>query len=527
MSSSLVSKSVIPQRLTRLVHRSSVQRAFSSHIRRYHGPVRPSARIAIGAVPSESRKFHATASNNAIKDPYQTLGVSKTATAGEIKKAYYGLAKKWHPDTNKEAGAKDKFGEIQAAYEILSDADKRKQYDQFGASAFDANGSPNPNAGAAGGHPFHGFGGAGGFGGFGGGGGFGGFEDIFSAFTGGRGPFGAGAGGGRGSGFNEILVGENIEVQTTISFHESAKGVSKKINITPTTTCTPCNGHGVKTGTRRSTCPTCHGSGTIVRTIPGGFQMATTCTTCQGSGQAYPPGSECNSCNGYGVVRTRKTISVDIPAGVDDGMRLRIDGAGDAPATGQVMDDNVRTKRGDLYVMVRVAPDPRFSRSGSDILYTASIPLTTAALGGEVAVPTLDGDVSVRVATGTNTGDRLTLSGLGMPRVNGRGKGDMKVQFKVGLPKYLTSNQRAILELLADEMGDKSAKRIMNMSGNSNSSNPGSTDGSSHKNEGFIKSLWHTLTKNAEHEAEMKQKNNETKSTDTGDKTDKDKKDSS
>ncbi|KAL5615234.1 hypothetical protein BROUX41_005290 [Berkeleyomyces rouxiae] len=513
MSSSAIFKSGVSRRL--LTHSAKVssrqlQNGCTSQARGFHGPSRPSANSGAGTMTSSVRKFHATSSQLAMKDPYQTLGVSKSATAGEIKKAYYGLAKKYHPDTNKEAGAKDKFGEIQAAYEILSDTDKRKQFDQFGAGAFDANGSPGgPHPGAAGGNPFHGFQGGGFGGGFG-------FEDIFSAFTGGRGPFG-GAGGGRGSDYPGIIVGENIEVQATISFQEAAQGVSKKINITPTTSCTSCDGRGVKSGVKRSTCPTCHGAGQVVRNIPGGFQIATTCTTCQGSGQSYPRGFECRPCDGYGVVRTRKTITVDIPAGVDDGMRLRIDGAGDAPATGQVQ-EGVRTKRGDLYVFVRVAPDSRFTRAGSDILYTASIPLTTAALGGEVAVPTLDGNVSVRVATGTNTGDKLTLTGLGMPRINGRGKGDMRVEFKVGLPKYLTSNQRAILELLADEMNDSSAKRIMNMSG----TNAGSMEGS-HKNEGFIKSLWHTLTKNAAHRAE---KDAEDKASDKND-DDKNKKDSS
>ncbi|KAL2891265.1 DnaJ -like protein 1, mitochondrial [Ceratocystis lukuohia] len=518
MSSSVFLKSAVPRRL--LSHGATLRprrlrSGCTSQTRQFHGPARPSRTTGSGAMPSEIRKFHATPSKFAMKDPYQTLGVNKSASAGEIKKAYYGLAKKYHPDTNKEAGAKDKFGEIQAAYEILSDADKRKQYDQFGPGAFDSNGNAgNPHPGAAGGNPFHGFQGGGFGGGFG-------FEDIFSAFTGGRGPFGSGSSAGRGSDYPGIIVGENIEVQATISFQEAAHGVSKKINITPTTTCTSCDGRGVRSGTKQSTCPTCHGAGQVVRNIPGGFQIATTCTTCQGSGQSYPRGSECRPCDGYGVVRTRKTITVDIPAGVDDGMRLRIDGAGDAPATGQIPQEGVRTKRGDLYVFVRVAPDSRFSRSGSDILYTASIPLTTAALGGEVAVPTLDGSVSVRVATGTNTGDKLTLSGQGMPRINGRGKGDMRVEFKVGLPKYLTSNQRAILELLADEMNDTSAKRIMNMSG----SNASASDGSSHKNEGFIKSLWHTLTKNAAHRAEMSSEDKAGNSTDKANE-DKDKKNS-
>jgi molecular chaperone DnaJ len=164
-------------------------------------------------------------------------------------------------------------------------------------------------------------------------------------------------------------------------------------------------------------------------------------------------------------VRERKTINVDIPGGIEDGMRLRLDREGDAPATGASANPDARSQRGDLYVLVRVATDPKFSRSGSDILYTASIPLTTALLGGEVKIPTLDGEVNVKVATGTGTGEKITLGGMGMKKLQGRrgGSGDLKVEFKVVMPKYLSANQRTIIEMLADELGDKTAKRIMNV----------------------------------------------------------------
>jgi len=199
--------------------------------------------------------------------------------------------------------------------------------------------------------------------------------------------------------------------------------------------------------------------------MQGGFQMASTCGTCGGTGQTIPRGSECRSCQGDGVVRERKTLNIDIPGGIEDGMRLRVDGEGDAPATGKSPDPNARAARGDLYVFVKVAPDPKFSRAGSDILYTASIPLTTALLGGEVRVPTLDGQVNVRVATGTNTGDKMTLAGMGMKKLSSRrgGSGDLKVEFRVAMPKYLSANQRTIAEMLADEMDDKTAKRVMNV----------------------------------------------------------------
>lgn len=395
--------------------------------------------------------------------------MSKGATAAEIKKAYYGLAKKYHPDTNKDPTAKDKFGDIQSSYEILSDPKKKEQYDQFGAAGFDPNG--NPTAGdpfGGGGHPFSGFGGGAGGAGQGGfGGGFN-FEDIFSAFTGGQqgGPFG-GRRGGRGANpfQQEILVGENIEVQTSITFMESAKGTTKTISITPLVACDTCTGSGLKPGTQRTSCKSCNGTGTRLHFMQGGFQMASTCGTCEGTGTTIPKGSECRSCAGNGVVRERKNITVDIPAGIEDGMRLRVDGAGDAPLTGRSVDPNARSTRGDLYVFVRVAKDPKFTREGSNILHTATIPLTTALLGGQVSIPTLDGAVNVKVATGTNTGDKITLSGMGMKRLGARrgGSGDLRVEFRVNMPKYLSANQRMIVEMLADEMDDKTARRIMNV----------------------------------------------------------------
>lgn len=393
-----------------------------------------------------------------MKDPYQALGVSKTASSSEIKKAYYGLAKKFHPDTNKDPGAKDQFASIQSAYEILSDPQKKQQYDQFGAAAFDssAGGSPGDGHPFGGGNPFAGggFGGAHGFGGAG----FGNFEDLFSqAF-----------GGARGRGRNPFqqetaVVGDNIEVQATISFIEAAKGTSKTINITPLKTCKPCNGQGLKEGAKRTACQSCGGSGTRVHFMSGGFQMASTCSTCSGTGTTIPKGAHCKTCRGEGVVREKKTLTVDIPGGIEDGMRLRVDGQGDAPALGAAGDSNARGIPGDLFVFVRVAPDQKFSRAGSDILYTATIPFTTALLGGDITVPTLDGQVHVKVATGTATGDKMTLTGMGMKKLESRrgGSGDLKVEFRVNMPKYLSANQRTLVEMLANEMGDQTAKRVM------------------------------------------------------------------
>lgn len=407
--------------------------------------------------------FHATSNLSATKDPYSVLGVNKGASAADIKKAYYGLAKKFHPDTNKDPTAKDKFAEAQSSYELLTDPQKRAAWDQFGAAAFDQGAGPGPGPGAAGGDPFGGAGNP-----FGGGAGFGtdfNFEDLFRGFTGGSAR--RGRSGGRGNPFaqEEVLVGDSIEVQAHISFMEAAKGVSKTINITPLTTCKTCHGSGLKTGQKRSECQACDGTGTRVHFMSGGFQMASTCGTCGGQGVTIPKGGECRSCSGNGVVRERKSVTVDVPGGIEDGMRLRVDREGDAPATGTAANPDARSQPGDLYVLIRVATDPRFSRSGSDVLYTATIPLTTAILGGEVKIPTLDGDVNVKVATGTGTGDKITLGGRGMKKLQGRrsGTGDLKVEFKVQMPKYLSSNQRTIVEMLADELGDKTAKRIMNV----------------------------------------------------------------
>lgn len=396
----------------------------------------------------------------ATKDPYGVLGISRGASASDIKKAYYALAKKYHPDTNKDPKAKDRFSESQAAYEILSDSNKRQAWDQYGAAAFDQNAGFDPSK-EAGGGPFSGAANGSGFQGFGGG--FSGeikFEDIFGAFTGG----GRRGRASRQSPFQEeMLVGENIEVQTNISFMDAAKGTSKEIFITPLIQCKVCSGVGLKKGQSRTACKKCGGTGTRVHFVQTGFQMASTCDACGGQGQVVPRGGECGSCHGNGVVRERKTVEVDIPGGIEDGMRLRIAGEGDAPPTGTAANPSTRSTPGDLYILVKVASDAKFSRSGADILFTATIPLTTAALGGEVTVPTLTNDVKVKVATGTGTGDKITLRNQGMPKLGGRrnAAGDLLVEFKVAMPKYLSSNQRTILEMLAEEFGDNTAKRMV------------------------------------------------------------------
>ena len=465
------------------------------------------------------RAFHSSPTRQATKDPYKALGLGSNASSADIKKAYYGLAKKYHPDTNKDPKAKELFGDAQSAYELLSDSQKKAAWDQYGAAAFDQGAGFNPGGaggpGGPGGNPFAGAQGFGGFGGAGGAGGFGAdfnFEDLFSAFG------GTGARRGRrgASPFQEeIMVGENIEVQTNISFMDAAKGVQKDILITPLVQCKTCSGNGLKKGMSRSQCKSCDGTGTRVHFMQGGFQMASTCNACGGTGATIPRGGECGNCKGNGAVRERKTVTVDIPGGVEDGMRLRVMGEGDYPPTGQAANPKARTDKGDLYVFIRIAPDSKFSRSGSDILYTASIPLTTALLGGEIPVPTLDGDVKVRVATGTGTGDKITLSGMGMKKLSSRrgNNGDLRVEFKVAMPKYLSVNQRTIIEMLADEMGDRNAKRVMNLNQWKNAAPDqpetqadaakGDSTPSDHKNEGFLKNMWHNIT--GQHDEQQQQ----------------------
>ena len=388
------------------------------------------------------------------------LGLDKAASTSDIKKAYYTLAKKYHPDTSKETNAKDKFADAQSAYELLSDPKKKEAWDQYGAAAFGDGAGFDPS-GAGPGHPFSGGGGAGGFSGFGGAG-FGAdfsFEDLFGAFTG-----GGRRGRSRGSPFQkEILVGDNIEVQATISFMDAANGASKDIPLNAMVQCRTCTGSGLKAGAQRTKCSKCNGTGTRVHFMSSGFQMASTCDACGGQGLTAARGSECRTCRGDGVVRERRTVTVDIPPGVEDGMRLRVTGEGDAPATGAASQPNLATARGDLFVHIRVMADRRFSRNGADILHTASIRVTTALLGGEMTVPTLEGDVKVKVAPGTGTGEQITIPKMGMRRLGMRGnaRGDLKVEFVVKMPHHLSASQRTLVEMFADEMGDPTATRTM------------------------------------------------------------------
>ncbi|KAL0089763.1 hypothetical protein J3Q64DRAFT_1620893, partial [Phycomyces blakesleeanus] len=360
-------------------------------------------------------------SRSSKKDPYEQLGVGKTASQSDIKKAYYAakLAKKYHPDTNKDKDAREKFVQIQEAYEILSDEQKRQQYDQFG----------------------HGFEGAGGSGGFhGGGGGFpGGFDpnDIFSQF------FGGGRGGG-GRGGNDPFrnaPGDDIQVPLTLSFMEAVKGTTKFVNVDKVVNCSTCKGSGMKAGKQKSTCQSCHGSG--VQTIMmGGFHMQTTCQTCGGVGTSIPHGAGCSPCDGVGKVRDRKTVQVNVPPGVDQNSRIRVSGEGDAPIKGQ-------GSNGDLFVTLNVIPSKIFHRKDYDLFVEAKLPFYKAMLGGQIRIPTVDGDVDLKIPSGSQPGDNVSLRGRGVQRLRSNIRGDQIVTLKVELPRSLKGKQRELIEQYA------------------------------------------------------------------------------
>lgn len=426
---------------------------------------------------SSQRSFSSSSIRSAsAKDPYSVLGVKKDANTKDIKRAYYDLAKKYHPDTNKEKNSKERFVEIQNAYDLLSDEKKRAAYDQYGST----DGQPGFDPfGGAGSSPF----GAGGFGGFQDFGGFSNasnagsiFESLFGAFGGGGRPGQRGPGFG-GAGFAGEARGEDLETTINLTFEEACKGTKRKVVINPIERCGTCTGSGLKPGAKKSTCATCNGTGTRTFVIQSGFQMATTCPSCGGVGSTVAPGDNCNTCDGIGRVRGRKEVEIDLPAGVDDGFRIRKDGFGDVPLSGA-------GTPGSLYVRINVAPSRIWRRQGSTLFYPATIPFHTAILGGKVRVPTLDGPVEVRVPAGTQVGEEMILPGRGVPSPTRRGqKGDLMVQFEVSMPRSLTKRQREILQQYADEVEGRSSSAPASSDSNSasfsSSSKPSKAAGAS------------------------------------------------
>ncbi|MGM9928619.1 MAG: molecular chaperone DnaJ [Bacillus sp. (in: firmicutes)] len=354
------------------------------------------------------------------RDYYEVLGVSKTASKEEIKKAYRKLSKQYHPDINKADDAAEKFKEIKEAYEVLSDDQKRAQYDQFGHT--------NPNQGFGGG-------------GFGGdfGGGFGGFEDIFSTFFGG--------GGGRRRDPNAPRQGSDLQYTMTISFEDAVFGKETTIEIPREETCDTCSGTGAKPGTKSETCSHCSGTGQVnveQNTPFGRIVNRTTCSHCRGTGKYIP--NKCTTCSGTGKVKKRKKINVKIPAGIDDGQQLRVAGQGEPGVNGG--------PAGDLYVVFHVREHEFFERDGDDVYCEVPLTFVQAALGDEIQVPTLHGKVSLKIPAGTQTGTRFRLRGKGIPNVHGRGQGDQHIIVKIVTPKKLSDKQKQLLKEFADISGE-------------------------------------------------------------------------
>ena len=359
------------------------------------------------------------------RDYYDVLGVKKTATPDEIKKAYRKLARKYHPDANPDdPKAEEKFKEVSSAYEVLSDPQKRKQYDA--GPSFFGQGAPGGGAG-------------GGFRGFQGGQPMGGdWADLFgNLFGGGAGGFGGGySGGGRRQ--QRAERGEDISVGVRVSFEDSLRGVTTKISVPLTVQCDTCRGSGAAPGTSPTTCPQCKGRG-VVSQSQGFFALSQPCGRCGGSGTVIE--HPCATCGGSGVTRALKKFTVPLPAGVKDGTKIRLRGKGEPGAHGG--------PAGDLYVIVQVDESPLFERRGSDLLVEVPVTMTEAALGGSVRVPTPAGSVALKVPSGTQDGKLLKIKGKGAPKLGGGGKGDLLARIKVVVPESLNGEQKELLKKFA------------------------------------------------------------------------------
>ena len=361
------------------------------------------------------------------RDYYEVLGVSKSADATEIKKAYRKLALKYHPDKNPgDKEAEEKFKEAAEAYDVLSNEEKRRRYDQFGHA---------------------GVGGAG-QGGFGGGMSmddiFSQFGDIFGSF-GGFSGFG-GFGGGRSA--RRVNRGTNLRVKVKMNLQEIATGIEKKIKVKKYVACQHCNGTGAKDGKSYSTCSTCKGSGQVTRvqnTILGAMQTTSTCPTCEGEGKII--NEKCTFCNGEGVLMSEEVISINIPAGVGEGMQLSLSGKGNAARRGGV--------NGDLIVLIEEEEHPELVRDGNDLLYNVFIGYPEAVLGETVEIPTIEGKVKVKIEAGTQPGKILRLRGKGLPDVNGYGKGDLLAKVNVWIPKNLSKDEKKLVEKMKETEGFK------------------------------------------------------------------------
>lgn len=359
------------------------------------------------------------------QDFYSTLGVDRSASADDIKKAYRKMAMKYHPDRNKgDASAETKFKEINEAYEVLKDPQKKAAYDRYGHDAFNSGGFNNAGGGARGGFNPNDFG----FSGFGGAGGFGsGFSDIFEDF------FSAGRGSGS-DGHREEVRGSDLRYDATLSLEEAFKGKTIEIKMNVYSKCDSCGGAGSEDG-KVKVCPACRGTGRM-RFSQGFFAVERTCTSCNGLGKIIE--KPCKKCNGSGRYQKVRTIEVKVPAGVDNGTRVRVAGEGEAGIRGGA--------NGDLYVFISIKKHSIFERDGTTISCTVPIQMTMAALGGEIEIPTIDGKkVLVKIPAGTQSGQQLKLKGKGMYPINSSLRGSMVVNIKVLIPTNLSDTQKEIL----------------------------------------------------------------------------------
>ena len=362
------------------------------------------------------------------RDYYEVLGVSKGASEDEIKKAYKKMARKYHPDLNPgDKSAEEKFKEVNEAYEVLSDADKRARYDQYGHAGVD------PNFGAGG------FGG-----GFDGGFDFSDLGDIFGSF------FGGGFGGGRRTNPNAPQRGESIRMSIAISFEEAAFGCEKEVTVERYEACDTCHGSGCAPGTSPEVCPDCHGTGTVQvrrQTPMGVFATSSPCPKCGGKGRIIH--QPCKDCRGSGMMRKKKTIQASIPAGIDNGQTISIRGQGNAGRNGG--------PAGDLLITITVRPHELFRREGTSVLCEAPITFTQAVLGAELEIPTIDGKVKYTLPEGTQSGTTFRLKGKGIPSINGRGRGDQYVTVYIETPRNLNKEQKEALKKFAAAMGEDEA----------------------------------------------------------------------
>jgi molecular chaperone DnaJ len=353
----------------------------------------------------------------AKRDYYQVLGVDRSASDGEVKKAFRKLARELHPDVNAhDPAAEEKFKEAAEAYEVLSDPERRRTYDQFGHEGLRSGGF-QPGAG------------------------FGSFQDVFDAIFGGGDPFGGGFGRGPAAGADVAAVVE-------IALEDVLDEQRREVSFEAVTVCERCRGNGAEPGTPIETCDRCGGTGQlreVSQSIFGQVVRATTCDRCGGDGRI--PETPCERCGGAGRVAEDRTWEVDIPAGIEDGQRVRIAGAGHAGAAG--------APQGDLYVEIRIEPDDRFTRQGTELIVSADVPVTTAMLGGEVFVPTLEGEVAIEVPAGSQHGSVSVLSGRGLPPLRGGRRGDQHVVFELVVPTDLDGEQREAAERLAEALGQR------------------------------------------------------------------------